>query len=158
MVSKTVKVGNLVGALVVAMSSGVTYVVASIDPPYETRLITAYLTPLSTKLQLSATQMNAVAASGSIGSTIAGPLVGKLVDRRGHVPPLILASIAYFGFYGLRRSYLGEASGDYRFLMLNQFFIGIGTNASFSAAINISAATIKSAASTAVPLTGIAQY
>ncbi|GAA6017273.1 hypothetical protein JCM10207_003674 [Rhodosporidiobolus poonsookiae] len=124
----------------------------------------AYAPQLANRLGLTSTQTNAVGAAGNMGVYLSSPFIGRLVDRRGPVPPLLFAAVSLFSGYLLIRSfYDGAESGAGLFaslgvpgLVFAELLTGVGSTAGLSAAGNTVAKSYKKkrAAALSVVLSG----
>ncbi|GAA6039131.1 hypothetical protein JCM8097_005341 [Rhodosporidiobolus ruineniae] len=129
----------LAAATVVALSGGTSYVFSSYAPQ------------LAGRLGLTSTQTNAVGAAGNLGVYLSSPLVGRVVDRRGPLPPLIFAAFALTsGYLLIRGFYLGADAPESLYgrfgvsgLALAELLVGIGSTAALSAAGNTVAKSYK---------------
>ncbi|GAA5926001.1 hypothetical protein JCM3775_005172 [Rhodotorula graminis] len=129
----------LAAATVVAISCGLNY------------CYSAYAPQLANRLGLSSTQTNIVGAAGNLGVYLSSPFIGRIVDRRGPKPTLILAAVALTGGYLVVRAfYLSGhvANGLYARLgvpglVAAELLTGIGSTAGLSSAGNSVARSFK---------------
>ncbi|GAA5827437.1 hypothetical protein JCM3770_005837, partial [Rhodotorula araucariae] len=142
----------LAAATAVSLSCGLNY------------CYSAYAPQLAARLDLSSTQTNAVGAAGNLGVYLSSPLIGRIVDRKGPKPTLVLAAVALTGGYVTIRAFYvtGEDAGGLfaRFgvpgLILAELVTGIGSTAGLSSAGNSVARSFQKrrAAALSVVLSG----
>ncbi|GAA5855572.1 hypothetical protein JCM9279_005124 [Rhodotorula babjevae] len=129
----------LAAGTVVAISCGLNY------------CYSAYAPQLANRLGLTSTQTNAVGAAGNLGVYLSSPFIGRIVDRRGPKPTLVLAAIALTGGYLVIRAFYeggDDKHGPYaRFgvpgLIAAELLTGIGSTAGLSSAGNSVARSFK---------------
>ncbi|GAA5906019.1 hypothetical protein JCM8208_006319 [Rhodotorula glutinis] len=129
----------LAAGTVVAISCGLNY------------CYSAYAPQLANRLGLSSTQTNLVGAAGNLGVYLSSPFIGRIVDRRGPKPTLILAAVALTGGYLVVRAFYtsgDDPAGLYARLgvpglVAAELLTGIGSTAGLSSAGNSVARSFK---------------
>ncbi|KAF8580797.1 MFS general substrate transporter [Ramaria rubella] len=129
------RIATLLGSVLTALSSGTNYVYS------------AYAPQLGTRLHITYTQLNIIGLSGNMGVYTTGPVIGRVVDKRGPRLLLILAFIFLLvGYSGLRRYYDAGPSNDEKLPVLSliamslfSYMTGAGGNCGLLAASNSTA-------------------
>ncbi|KIJ24619.1 hypothetical protein M422DRAFT_274545 [Sphaerobolus stellatus SS14] len=126
---------TLLGSVLTALSSGTNYVYS------------AYAPQLGSRLRITYTQLNIIGLSGNMGVYTTGPILGRIVDKRGP-RPLLLSSffLLLIGYTGLRSYFDAGPIGDDKLptasliaLSLFSYMTGVGGNCGLSAAVNSTA-------------------
>ncbi|KAI6035886.1 major facilitator superfamily domain-containing protein [Pisolithus marmoratus] len=140
---------TLLGAVLVALSSGTNYI------------FSAYAPQLGARLHVSHTQLNIVGLAGNVGVAASGPVWGRIVDSRG--PKTLLAGAfmcSIVGYSGIMRMYddgtgsgTSISSAHFALLITCSLITGLGANAGITAAVNTVAKSFpESARATTISL------
>ncbi|KAI7830536.1 major facilitator superfamily domain-containing protein [Gamsiella multidivaricata] len=134
-ISSAARAASFLAACAVALVSGTPY------------LYSTYANQLTTKLDLTALQSNAVAAGVHYGLFLSGPLFGRLVDSRGpKVVGLYAAGLLMTGYTGLALTYSGLFY-SFGFFLAFVFLIlvGMGSQAGYMTSVSTNAHNFQSA-------------
>ncbi|KAF8812688.1 MFS general substrate transporter [Phlegmacium glaucopus] len=132
------RITTLFVSLIVASSAGTKYVYS------------AYAPQLGARLNISHTQLNILAITATVGSSLSSPVFGKIVDSRGPRILLICAFIFLIsGYSGIRLLYNSGLPPDvkslptliFAALMLCSSLVGSGGIAAYNASVNSTAKT-----------------
>ncbi|KAF8522453.1 major facilitator superfamily domain-containing protein [Hysterangium stoloniferum] len=127
------RTATLLGSVLAALCSGTNYVYS------------AYAPQLGDRLHITSTQLNII---GELGVYTSGPVLGRIVDRRGPRPLLIACFfLLLIGYMGIRSYYdAGLAGSDNKLPFLNlvalsifSFMTGVGGNCGLIAGTNATA-------------------
>lgn len=121
---------SLFCSTLVALSAGSNYGFSSYSPQLQERL------------HLSSTAINVVGVMGNMGVYLSGPIWGRLVDRTGPRPALLIGALLVLaGYGGLSLSYERRIwqNTSLAFLSFLSLLSGLGNSAAFTAAMNAQA-------------------
>lgn len=129
------RIVTLLGSILTALSSGTNYVYS------------AYAPQLAARLHITYTQLNIIGLSGNMGVYTTGPILGRIVDKRGPKPLLIASFLLLLvGYSGLWRNYNAGPSTDDHLpfstllaLSIFSYMTGAGGNCGLTASVNTTA-------------------
>ncbi|CAN6662856.1 hypothetical protein TRVA0_034S01200 [Trichomonascus vanleenenianus] len=102
-------------------------------------LYSAYAPQVASRLSLNATSTSFIGMVGNLGTALAGPIAGSVVDRKGFLTPLLVGGLSTFvGYYVVRYLYKIEL-GSVPILAGALLLVGLGSSFAFSAAVKCAA-------------------
>lgn len=117
-------------------------------------LYSSYSPQFANRLEYSATDSSRIALLGTIGVAVAGPVAGRLVDKRGYTVSLIIGgAFVILGYFGMKKQYDSKHSSVHLSALLI-FLIGCGSTFMNSACLKCCAVSFPSirGVATSLPL------